>query len=398
MSQKKVVLAYSGGLDTSFSCIYLKEELGYEVHAVAVNTGGFSDEDLKAMEQRAFQFGVASFKAIDARQELYDSCLKFLIFGNVLRNQCYPLSVSAERFVQAKSIMRHCNAIEASAVAHGSTGAGNDQVRFDIVFSVLGNNLKIITPIRDLTISREDEVVYLKKHGFDWTATKAEYSINKGIWGTSIGGKETTKSKDPLPAQEYPSQLQSETPQIIEITFESGEPIALNGESMDSVSIIEKLNEIGSQYAIGRDIHVGDTIMGIKGRVAFEAPAAKMLIESHRLLEKHTLTRHQYSIKNQLSETYGALLHEANFLDPVMQDIEALFESTQRNVSGKVGLKLLPYRFELQGVESNMDLMASKSGTYGEVNRAWTGNEAKGFIKIMSNQAKIYHALTKEKS
>ena len=396
MSVKKVVLAYSGGLDTSFSCIYLREELGYEVHAVAVNTGGFSDEDIIAMEERAFQFGVASFKAIDARQELYDSCLKYLIFGNVLRNQCYPLSVSAERFVQAKCIMRHCNKIGASAVAHGSTGAGNDQVRFDIVFSVLGNNLEIITPIRDLTISREDEVAYLQKHGFEWTATKAEYSINKGIWGTSVGGKETTKSKDPLPSQEYPSQLKKETPQILEITFEKGEPVALNGKTMTSVSIIEKLNAIGGQYAIGRDIHVGDTIMGIKGRVAFEAPAAKMLVEAHRLLEKHTLTRHQYAVKSQLSETYGTLLHEANFLDPVMQDIEALFSSTQRNVSGKVGLKLSPYRFELQGIESNMDLMASKSGTYGEVNRAWTGDEAKGFIKIMSNQAKIYHSLTKQ--
>jgi len=398
MSQKKVVLAYSGGLDTSFSCIYLREELGYEVHAVAVNTGGFLKEDLQAMEDRAYQFGVASFKAIDARQELYDDCLKYLIFGNVLRNQCYPLSVSAERFVQAKCIMRHCNEIGATAVAHGSTGAGNDQVRFDIVFSVLGNNLDIITPIRDLTIAREEEVEYLKKHGFEWTATKAEYSINKGIWGTSVGGKETTKSKDPLPSEEYPSQLQKEDPTMLEITFENGEPVALNKEQMSSVSLIEKLNEIGSQYAIGRDIHVGDTIMGIKGRVAFEAPAAKMLVESHRLLEKHTLTRHQYALKNQLSETYGTLLHEANFLDPVMYDIESFFQSTQGQVSGKVGLKLLPYRFELQGIESDFDLMASKSGTYGEVNRAWTGDDAKGFIKIMSNQAKIYNSVKKDKS
>ncbi|MBT8220265.1 MAG: argininosuccinate synthase [Bacteroidia bacterium] len=393
---KKVVLAYSGGLDTSFSCIYLREELGYEVHAVAVNTGGFTPQDVEDMKARAKAFGVASFEVIDARQELYDTCLKYLIFGNVLRNQCYPLSVSAERFVQAKSIVRYANGVGAEAVAHGSTGAGNDQVRFDLVFSVLGNNLKVITPIRDLTISREEEVRYLNEHGFEWTATKAEYSINKGIWGTSVGGKETTGSKFPLPSEEYPSQLAKEKPQTIEITFDKGEPFALDGAVMDPVSLIEKLNSIGGQYAIGRDIHVGDTIMGIKGRVAFEAPAAKILLETHRLLEKHTLTRHQYALKQHLSETYGTLLHEAQFLDPVMHDIEAFFDKSQKHVSGKVGVKLLPYRFELQGIESKYDLMASKSGTYGEVNRAWTGEDSKGFIKILSNQVNIYHQLKKE--
>lgn len=389
--REKVVLAFSGGLDTSFCVKYLSQEKGLEVHAAIVDTGGFSAEDMQRIEARARQLGVTSFVCLNEVENFYHKCIRYMIYGNVLRNNTYPLSVSAERVFQALAIVNYAKKIGARYVAHGSTGAGNDQVRFDLVFQIAAPEIGIITPIRDLRLSREEEIEYLKRHGVEGNWEKAKYSINQGIWGTSVGGKETLTSHLSLPEEAYPSQLQQTDPQIITLTFEKGEPVALNGESHGgSVGVIQALNAIGSRYAIGRDIHVGDTIIGIKGRVGFEAPAALMIIKAHHALEKHVLTKWQAYWKEQLGNWYGMMLHEGQYLEPLMRNIETFLQDTQHNVSGEVYIKLMPYRFEIQGISSPHDLMASKFGQYGEMNNAWTGEDVKGFTKIIGNQMKIY--------
>lgn len=389
---KKAVLAYSGGLDTSYCLVNLTREHGFEVHTVIVNTGGFTKEELESIEKRAYKLGSSHHETIDITQKYFEDCLRFLIYGNVLKNNTYPLSVSAERIFQSIAIAEYAKQVDAEYIVHGSTGAGNDQIRFDVAFAVISPKSEIITPIRDERLTRQQEVDYLQSQGVEYSWEKAKYSINVGIWGTSVGGVETLTSNQSLPEDAYPTQLSQTEPQTIEIEFEKGVPSKLNGETLSPVDLIQKLNEIGGSYAIGRDTHVGDTILGIKGRVGFEAPAATLIIKAHHLLEKHTLTRWQLLHKDSLANWYGTLLHEAQYLDPVMRDIEAFLESSQNHVTGKVILKLHPYRFELIGVESPFDMMQSKVATYGEDMNAWDGRDARGFIKIFGNQLKIYHS------
>ena len=385
---KKLVIAYSGGLDTSYCAVSLSKE--YEVHAVSVNTGGFSEKEIKQIESNAYKMGVTAYKNIDAVATFYNKVVKYLIFGNVLKNNAYPLSVSAERIIQAIEIVEYAKSIGAEYIAHGSTGAGNDQVRFDMIFQTLAPSIKIITPIRDQKLTRQQEIAYLKSEGIDMSWEKSKYSVNKGLWGTSVGGVETLNSEEPLPSEAYPSQIEKEGEEKVTLTFKNGEFTALNGEENLPEINIEKLNEIASAYAIGRDIHVGDTIVGIKGRVGFEAAAALITIKAHHLLEKHTLTKWQLQHKEYLSSFYGMHLHEGQYLDPVMRDMEAFLQSSQKMVSGNVVITLKPYHFSLDGIISKHDLMSAKFGSYGEENKAWTADDAKGFIKILGNQNKIY--------
>jgi argininosuccinate synthase len=389
--KKKVVLAFSGGLDTSFCAIYLSQDLNLEVHSVLVNTGGFDADELAQIEQRAYALGVTSHAVVDETENYYKSCIKYLVFGNVLKNATYPLSVSAERVSQATAIANYVKKIGAEYVAHGSTGAGNDQVRFDMIFNILIPGVEIITPIRDLKLSREAEIEYLSKHGVEYSAAKATYSINKGIWGTSVGGKETLTSHDTLPEAAWPTQVTETAARKVELTFEKGELVGIDGEKLSPVKAIQKLQSIAAPYGIGRDIHVGDTIIGIKGRVGFEAAAPIIIIKAHHTLEKHTLTKWQLSWKDQLASFYGNWLHEGQFHDPIMRDIEAFLQNSQQYVSGKVFVELHPYRFQVIGIESAHDLMSSKFGSYGEMNKAWTGDDVKGFSKIFGNQTMIWH-------
>ncbi|THD67665.1 argininosuccinate synthase [Robertkochia marina] len=387
---KKLVLAYSGGLDTSYCVKYLSEN-GYEVHAVSVNTGGFSEDELAAMEEKAHKLGAASVVSIDAQQTYYEKVIKYLLFGNVLKNNTYPLSVSAERIVQATELIKYAKNIGAQYIAHGSTGAGNDQVRFDTIFQVMAPEIEVITPIRDHQLSRQEEVAYLEGKGIKMEWTKAKYSINKGLWGTSVGGDETLTSHLALPEEAYPNQLIKNDPEKISIGFEGGEPVSLNGKTMDPVQLIKSLEKMASGYAIGRDIHVGDTIIGIKGRVGFEAAAPLLLIKAHHLLEKHVLSKWQQHHKEYLSSQYGMLLHEGQYLDPFMRNAESFLEDTQNNVNGTVYVTLHPYRFTLDGITSENDLMHPEFGSYGEMNSGWSAAEAKGFIKINAQAQKIQH-------
>lgn len=394
MSRKKIALAYSGGLDTSFCIKYLTVEQGCEVHAISVNTGGFNPGAVVALKDKALQLGARSFHCVDAVQTYYNKCLRYLIYGNVLRNNTYPLSVSAERMFQAIEVAKFARSIGAHAIAHGSTGAGNDQVRFDLAFQVLCPEMEIITPIRDQRLAREAEVDYLRRHGFEWTAQKAKYSINQGIWGTSVGGAETLTSDKALPESAYPTQLDRTEPMDLTLGFEKGELKSIDGVEADHpVYAIRRLNELAAPYAIGRDIHVGDTIIGIKGRVGFEAAAPMIILKAHHLLEKHVLVKWQQYWKEQLGNWYGMMLHEGLFLDPVMRNIETFLTDTQEFVTGQVHVKLLPYRFELQGIQSPYDLMQTKAGQYGEMNNAWSGEDVKGFTRILGNQLKIFQAV-----
>ncbi|SMG46148.1 argininosuccinate synthase [Marivirga sericea] len=394
---KKVVLAYSGGLDTTFCGLYLSKELGYEVHAVLVNTGGFSTEELKAADTKSQKLGIASFTVIDRLEEFYEKVIKFLVFGNILKNQTYPLSVSTERIVQAQALAEYAKAIGADAIAHGSTGAGNDQVRFDMIFQILLPEIEIITPIRDLKLSREQEIDFLKTQGVEMDFEKSKYSVNKGIWGTSVGGAETLTSDQYLPDDAFPTPISKTEAEEISLTFKNGAFIGLNDKDFTHpTEAIQALEKIASPFGIGRDIHVGDTIIGIKGRVGFEAAAALIIIKAHHLLEKHTLTKWQIFWKNQLSEFYGNHLHEGHYLDPVMRNIEAMLLDSQEKVSGKVFVKLKPEHFILKGIESVHDLMSSEFGSYGEMNLGWTADDVKGFTKITGNQTAIYHQINKE--
>lgn len=387
---KKLVLAYSGGLDTSYCAVHFSKDLNYEVHAVSVNTGGFSQVEINDIEKKAYEMGVTTYKNINAIDTYYQKVVKYLIYGNVLKNNTYPLSVSAERIVQAIEIIEYAKSIDADFIAHGSTGAGNDQVRFDLIFQTLAPEIKIITPIRDEQLSRQQEIEYLQSKGIEMSWSKAKYSVNKGLWGTSVGGSETLTSHQSLPEEAYPSQLQKQGSEKVKLTFSEGELMAVNDEEGLPQDCIEMLNNLASAYAIGRDIHVGDTIVGIKGRVGFEAAAASIIIKAHHLLEKHTLTKWQLQHKDYLANWYGTHLHEGLFLDPVMRNLEAFLESSQVHVSGDVFLTLKPYHFTLDGITSDHDLMNADFGSYGEENKGWTADEAKGFIKIYGNQSKIY--------
>lgn len=389
--KKKVVLAFSGGLDTSFCVKYLGDEKGYEVHTLTVNTGGFDAAEVKNIEARAKSLGVASHRTVDETRTYYDNVIRFLIYGNVLKNNTYPLSVSAERMSQALAVARYAKEIKAEAVAHGSTGAGNDQVRFDMILNVLVPGIEIITPIRELRLSREEEIAFLKSKGVDMNFEKAMYSINKGMWGTSVGGKETLKSLGMLPESAWPTQVTKHDTEIVTLHFEQGELNAVNGRAFSHpVDAIQELQSIAGPYGIGRDVHVGDTIIGIKGRVGFEAAAPMLIIKGHHALEKHVLTKWQLSWKDQLSQFYGNWLHEGQYLDPVMRDIEAFLLRSQQHVTGDVQIQLFPYRYQVLGIESSYDLMSSKFGKYGEMNLGWTGDDVIGFTKIFGNQTAIY--------
>lgn len=392
---KKVVIAYSGGLDTSYCTKFLSKEKNTEVHAVSVNTGGFSEDEIEKIGEKAKKMGTKTYSNIDAISSFYEKVVKYLIFGNVLKNGTYPLSVSAERIVQAMEIVNYAKKIGAAAIAHGSTGAGNDQVRFDQIFQTLAPEIEIITPIRDKKLTRAEEIEYLRKNGIEMNWEKSKYSINKGLWGTSVGGDETLTSKNPLPESAYPSQLEETEPKSISLEFKKGELTAINGQENSPEKNIEMLEQIASKYAIGRDIHVGDTIIGIKGRVGFEAAAALITIKAHHLLEKHTLSKFQLQHKEYIANWYGTYLHEGQYLDPIMRDFESFLASSQKHVTGKVIVELHPYRFTLNGIESPFDLMNSNFGNYGEENKAWTADEAKGFIKILSNSGKIHQHVTK---
>lgn len=394
--KKKVVLAFSGGLDTSFAAKYLSEDLGYEVHTALANTGGFTDADLERIKNRALDLGAASHVNLDITKDYYDKSIRYMIAGNVLRNGTYPISVSSERIFQAIAIIEYAKSIGADAVAHGSTGAGNDQVRFDLTFQILAPEIEIITPTRDMTLTREYEIDYLRKHGVEADYKKLEYSINKGLWGTSIGGKETLHSEQTLPEEAYPSQVTQTEPEKLTLTFDKGEVVAVNGkEYKNRVDAIRTVEAAGAKFGIGRDMHIGDTIIGIKGRVGFEAAGPILIIAAHKMLEKHTLTKWQQYWKDQIGTWYGMFLHESQYLEPVMRDMERFLESSQQNVSGTVEITLRPYSYTLVGVDSPFDLMKTDFGEYGEVNRAWTADDIKGFTKILGNQMKIYHNVQK---
>jgi len=390
--KKKVVLAFSGGLDTSYCVKYLGEDKGYEVHTITVNTGGFDGEEIKAIEKRAKDLGVASHKTVDETKNYYEKVIRYLIYGNALKNNTYPLSVSAERMSQALAVASYAKELKADAVAHGSTGAGNDQVRFDMIFHVIIPNVEIITPIRDMKLSREEEINYLKSKGVQMNFDKAMYSVNKGIWGTSVGGKETLNSLGMLPEEAFPTQLTKTESEKVILSFEKGELKKINDKKFDHpADAIQYLQTIAGAYAIGRDVHVGDTIIGIKGRVGFEAAAPMLILKAHHALEKHVLTKWQLSWKDQLAQFYGNWLHEGQYLDPIMRDIESFLTSTQKNVTGDVHVQLYPYRFQVLGIESPYDLMSSKFGKYGEMNLGWSGDDVRGFSKIFGNQTMIYH-------
>ena len=392
---KKIILAYSGGLDTSYCLKKLSSE-GHEVHAININTGGFSKNELKTMEDKAYMMGAFIFKSIDAVDNYYNKIIKYLIFGNVLRNNTYPLSVSSERVIQAVEIVKYAKKNNATHIAHGSTGAGNDQVRFDSIFQIMAPEIEILTPIRDNSLSREEEINYLNENGINLEWTKAKYSINKGLWGTSVGGDETLTSKNSLPPEAYPSELSKKEKEKVVLSFSKGELVAVNYKKNTPIECIKIINSLCEKFCIGRDIHVGDTIIGIKGRVGFEAGGPIVILKSHHLLEKHVLTKWQQFQKDQLSNFYGMQIHEGNYLDPVIRDIESFFNSSQSKVTGDIFVTLSPYRFQLNGIESKNDLMNLDFGSYGEQNNKWSAQDAKGFIKISSNQNKIYQYVNNE--
>ena len=393
---KSIVLGFSGGLDTTF-CVKHFQDKGYDIHSIIVNTGGFSEEELNKIEQHAYKLGVKTHTAVNAIENYYDRIVKYLIFGNVLKNNTYPLSVSAERLVQALHMAEHAKKLGADAVAHGSTGAGNDQVRFDMILNTVTPGIEIITPIRDLKLSREEEIAYLKEKAVDMNFEKAAYSINKGLWGTSVGGKETLSSNGFLPDEAWPTQVTKTEPEALKLSFVKGELQAVNDQKFDHpTKAIQYLQQIAGPFGIGRDIHVGDTIIGIKGRVGFEAAAPVIIIKAHHSLEKHVLTKWQLSWKDQIAAFYGNWLHEGQILDPVMRDMEAMMTSAQKHVTGDVFIQLYPYRFQVLGIESPYDLMSAKFGKYGEMNSGWTGEDVRGFSKIFGNQVAIYESIKQD--
>ena len=393
MEKKKVLLALSGGLDTSFCAVYLSRDKEMEVHSAIVNTGGFPEEELKRIDAHAKRLGAVTHEVLDVTADYYQKCIRYMVFGNVLRNRSYPLSVSSERTFQAIALVNYAKKKGFQCIAHGSTAAGNDQVRFDLVIQVLAPEIEIITPIRDLKISREDEIDYLRKEGIELNWDKMKYSINQGLWGTSVGGKETLTSTGELPDEAYPTPVEKSGTEVITLGFEEGEPVSLNGEKLEPVVVIRELEKLASPWGVGRDVHVGDTIIGIKGRVGFEAAAARIIIDAHLALEKHVLSRWQLHWKEQIGQWYGMFVHEAQYLEPVMRDLESFLDSSQKNVTGEVTVRLRPYSFTVTGVDSPFDLMNSSFATYGEMNRAWTAEEVNGFTRILGNQQKIWYAV-----
>jgi argininosuccinate synthase len=391
MEKKKVLLAFSGGLDTSFCAVYLSRDKDMEVHSAIINTGGFEVEQLEQISQHAKKLGVVSHQVLDVTASYYNRCIRYLIFGNALRNRSYPLSVSSERTFQAIALVEHARKNGFKYVAHGSTAAGNDQVRFDLMIQVLAPEIEILTPIRELTISRENEIEYLKKQGIEMNWSRVKYSINQGIWGTSVGGKETLTSTDELPSEAYPVQVQKSGSETVTIGFDQGDPVSLNGQIMEPMLVIRELEALAAPWGIGRDVHVGDTIIGIKGRVGFEAAAARMIIDAHLALEKHVLTKWQLYWKEQIGQWYSMFVHEAQYLEPVMRDLESFLESSQKNVTGEVALRMRPYSFVVTGVDSSFDLMNASFATYGEMNKAWTAEEVDGFTRILGNQQRIWY-------
>ena len=395
--KKKVVVAFSGGLDTSFTVMYLAKEKGYEVYAACANTGGFSAEQLKQNEENAYKLGAVKYVTLDVTREYYEKSLKYMVYGNVLRNGTYPISVSSERIFQALAIARYAQEIGADAIAHGSTGAGNDQIRFDMTFLVLTPGVEIITLTRDMALTRQYEIDYLNQHGFaaDWK--KLKYSYNVGLWGTSICGGEILDSKQGLPETAYLKQVTKTGSEELRLEFKEGELCGVNGVKYDDpIEAILKVEEIGAAYGIGRDMHVGDTIIGIKGRVGFEAAAPMLIIGAHRFLEKYTLSKWQQYWKDQVANWYGMFLHESQYLEPVMRDIEAMLQSSQRNVNGTVILELRPLSFSTVGVDSKDDLVKTKFGEYGEMQKGWTAEDAKGFIKVTSTPLRVYYTNHKD--
>jgi argininosuccinate synthase len=393
MEKKQVLLAFSGGLDTSFCAIFLRDEKNMEVHSATVNTGGFAEDELDQIEAHALKLGVRSHQVLDLTAEYYNRCVRFMIFGNALRNRSYPLSVSSERTFQAIALVEYARKKGYKYIAHGSTAAGNDQVRFDLVIQVLAPEIEVITPIRELKVSREDEIEYLKKSGIEMNWSKLEYSINQGIWGTSVGGKETLTSSDELPSEAYPTPMEKTGTETLTIGFDQGEPVSLNGQALEPLVVIRELEKLAAPWGVGRDVHVGDTIIGIKGRVGFEAAAARIIIDAHLALEKHVLTKWQLHWKEQTGQWYGMFVHEAQYLEPVMRDLEAFLESSQKKVSGEVSIRLRPYSFAVTGVESPHDLMNASFASYGEMNRAWTAEEVDGYTKILGNQQRIWYSV-----
>lgn len=397
MMKDKVVLAFSGGLDTTYCVKYLADDLGLDVHSAIVNTGGFDQDELADIEVKAKELGCSTHTTLDETDNFYQNCVKYLIAGNILKNNTYPLSVSAERVFQAIAIAKYAKKIGATHIAHGSTGAGNDQVRFDMTFHIICPDVKIITPIRDNKLSREDEITYLKAKGVQRDWSKSVYSINKGIWGTSVGGVETLTSSDYLPESAFPTQVSKDTPEELTIEFSKGEPIGVNGKKFDNpVDAILEVEKIAGPFGIGRDIHVGDTIIGIKGRVGFEAPGPMVVLKAHHALEKHTLTKQQLAWKDQVAASYGSMVHEGQFLEPLMRDFEEFFKNSQKTVNGTVKVYLAPYRFHIIGIESANDLMSNKFGSYGEMNNTWSGDDVKGFSKIFGNQTSIYFRVNED--
>jgi len=393
MEKKKVLLAFSGGLDTSFCAVYLAKKQQMEVHSAIVNTGGFPGGELEQIEGHAKRLGIISHQVLDITADYYDKCVRYMIFGNALRNRSYPLSVSSERTFQAIALVNHAQKHGYKYIAHGSTAAGNDQVRFDLVFQVLAPEIKVITPIRDLKISREDEIEYLQMEEVEMNWSNVKYSINQGLWGTSVGGKETLTSTGELPEEAYPTPMDRSGSEMVTLGFEEGEPVSLNGQILEPLVVIRELEKLAAPWGVGRDVHVGDTIIGIKGRVGFEAAAARIIIDAHLALEKHVLSRWQLHWKEQIGQWYGMFVHEAQYLEPVMRDLEKFLESSQKTVTGEVTVRLRPYSFSVTGVDSPHDLMNASFATYGEMNKAWTAEEVDGFTRILGNQQRIWYAV-----
>ncbi len=401
MSNKPIVLAYSGGLDTSFLVPWLKDNYGRPIITVTVDTGGIDAAGARTLRERAMALGAIEHHQVDARADYFEQVLRFLIMGNVRRGQLYPLCVGAERVMQAQTIALMARKLGTNSIAHGCTAAGNDQVRFEVALRTLAPELEVIAPVRDRAFKRQEELDYLQSRSLPVPPFGAAYSINRGLWGVTIGGKETLTSEGSIPDHAWVLSKDAFThpkpPAKHTIHFEKGRPVGIDGKTLSAVEVVEQLEALGAPYGIGRGIHLGDTIIGTKGRVAFEAPAAETLLTAHRELEKLVLTPRQQRIKESLAGPYGDWVHEGQLLDPVCRDIEALFLSSQERVTGKVHVSFRPGSLFVEGVESPWSLMAASRGVYGESAGEWTPQDALGFSKIVSLTG-MFHARAAERA